>query len=160
MVLEYYGLNFSTMENAMAIYDPQYDLFGNWGRAVSRAGDLGLDAWLTRFRNWDQVKVQISRGHPVIASIRFKKGEVKGFLYESTRGHLLVIRGFTPAGDVIVNDPARRDKGNGPVYPAAEFAKAWFNNGGVGYVIEPPARGLPPGVAKTTTHPVETSAAK
>lgn len=136
MVLQFYGIDRTTMENATAMYDPQYDLFGNWGRAVARAGELGLDAYLTRFRNWDQVHDMIARGVPVIASIRFTKGEVKGFLYEFTKGHLLVIRGFKPNGDVIVNDPARKEKGNGVVYPADEMAKAWFNHGGVGYVFE------------------------
>jgi hypothetical protein len=139
MVLEYHGVNRTTLENAMAIYDPHFDLFGNWGRAVSRAGEMGLDAWLTRFRNWDQVKAEIANGNPVIASIYFQRGEVKGFIYEQTAGHLLVIRGFTPTGDVIVNDPASRDKGNGATYPASEFARAWFDNGGVGYVIHKPA---------------------
>jgi len=108
------------------------------------------------------VKLDIAKGHPVIASIRFKKGEVKGFLYEFTRGHLIVIRGFTPDGNVIVNDPASRDKGNGPVYPATEFAKAWFDNGGVGYVIHPPGGvpAVPADLAKSTTKPLETSGAK
>ena len=135
MVLDYYGFNRSTVENAMAIYDPHFDLFGNWGRAVTRAGEFGLDAWLERFRNWDQVKTEIANGSPVIASIYFERGEATGFIYERTGGHLLVIRGFTPSGDIIVNDPASRDKGNGAVYPAGEFARAWFDNGGVGYVI-------------------------
>jgi hypothetical protein len=139
MVLQYYGIDRTTLENATAMYDPQYDMFGNWGRAVARAGDLGLDAYLTRFRNWDQVHQMIARGVPVIASIRFRKGEVKGFLYEFTKGHLLVIRGFKPNGDVILDDPARKDQGNGVVYAADEMAKAWFNHGGVGYVIEKPA---------------------
>jgi hypothetical protein len=143
MVMEYFGATFTTVENAEAIYDPHWDLFGNWGRAVSRAGELGLDAWLARFRSWDGVKAEVARGNPVVASIRFRKGEVKGFLYESTRGHLLVVRGFTPTGDVIVNDPARKEKGHGVVYPAAEFAKAWFDNGGVGYVIRKPDRPVP-----------------
>ena len=79
----------------------------------------------------------------IIASIRFREGEVEGFLYKSTAGHLLVIRGFDANGDVIVNDPARRDGGNGAVYPAEEFAKAWFDNGGVGYVIRKPAEPIP-----------------
>jgi Peptidase_C39 like family len=139
MVLSFYGVDRTTVENAMAIYDPQYDMFGNWGRAVSRAGELGLEAELQRFRNWDQVHAMIAQGTPVVASIRFRKGEVKGFLYESTAGHLIVIRGFKPNGDVIVNDPARREKGNGVVYQASEMAKAWFDNGGVGYVIRKPA---------------------
>ena len=142
MVLEYFGVNRPTVENALAIYDPQYDLFGNWGRSVSRAGELGLNAYLTRFRNWDQVHEKIAQGTPVIASIRFKPGTVKGFLYEETAGHLLVIRGFKENGDLIVNDPASRDKGNGVIYKPEEMAKAWFDNGGVGYVIEKPKRSI------------------
>ena len=150
MVLQYYGIDRTTLENATAIYDPQYDMFGNWGRAVARAGELGLDAYLMRFRNWDQVHQMIARGVPVIASIRFRKGEVKGFLYEFTKGHLLVIRGFKPNGDVIVNDPARKDKGNGVVYSADELAKAWFNHGGVGYIFEKPATQPTPSEALAT----------
>jgi hypothetical protein len=151
MVLEHFGQNFSTLENCEAIYDPHWDLFGNWGRAVSRAGEMGLDSWLARFRTWDQVKAEVAQGNPVIASIRFKKGQVKGFLYESTGGHLIVIRGFKENGDVIVNDPANKNKGNGPVYPAAEFAKAWFDVGGVGYVIRKPAKPLPATLVKATS---------
>lgn len=145
MVMEYCGINRTTEENALAIYDPVNNMFGNWGRAVARAGEMGLDAWLMRFRNWEQVKAQVAEGQPVIASIKFGKGEVRGFLYESTGGHLIVIRGFTPDGNVIVNDPARREKGGGVIYPAAEFSKAWFDNGGVGYIIRP-AGGFPNGI--------------
>jgi hypothetical protein len=155
MVLQFYGFDRPTVENATAIYDPVNDLFGNWGRAISRAGDFGLDAYLARFRNWDQVHAMIARGVPVIASIRFKRGEVKGFLYEFTKGHLLVIRGFKPNGDVIVNDPARKDQGDGVVYKADEMAKAWFNHGGVGYVIERPKDDAPSTIANSvaTTQP-------
>jgi hypothetical protein len=143
MVLEYQGAKFTTLENCDRIYDPQYDMFGNWGRAISRAGEVGMDAWLARFRNWDQVKDEIAAGNPVIASIRFRKGQVQGFLYESTGGHLLVVRGFTGDGGVIVNDPARRETGGGAIYPSSEFAKAWFDNGGVGYVIRKSAKPIP-----------------
>jgi hypothetical protein len=138
MVLEYYGIDRPTAENAMAIYDPYYDLFGNWGRAIAYAGALGLDAHLARFRNWDQVHAEIAQGVPVIASIRFREGQAKGFLYDYTDGHLLVIRGFKSNDDVIVNDPAKKDKGNGVIYKAQELAKAWFDAGGVGYVIQKP----------------------
>ncbi len=41
---------------------------------------------------------------------------------------------------MIVNDPARRKEGDGVVYKASELARAWFDNGGVGYVICPPAQ--------------------
>jgi hypothetical protein len=138
MVMAWAGVDRSTEENALAIYDEQHDMFGNWNRAVQRAGSLGLDAWLTRFRNWDQVKVQIAQSQPVIASIKFKKGEFPSALYSETAGHLIVIRGFTKSGDVIVNDPASRLKGDGVVYKADELAHAWFGNGGVGYIIRKP----------------------
>lgn len=139
MVLQHYGVDRPTVENALAIYDPEYRLFGNWNRAVQRAGALGLDAWIARFRTWDQVKGEIAAGRPVIASIRFERGTFPSALYPETGGHLLVIRGFTKDGDVIVNDPARRGEGDGVVYKASELARAWFDNGGVGYTIRPPA---------------------
>jgi len=135
MVMQYWGVNRPTVENALAIYDSEYDLFGNWARAVQRAGELGLDGWLQRFRHWEQVKEQIARGQPVIASIAFRKGEFDSAVISRTNGHLIVIRGFTENGDVIVNDPANREKGEGAVYKADELARAWFGHGGVGYVI-------------------------
>jgi hypothetical protein len=138
MVMAFCGVDRSTEENALAIYDERHDMFGNWNRAVQRAGALGLDAWLTRFRNWDQVKQQIARGQPVIASIKFKKGEFPSAVFNETAGHLIVIRGFTKSGDVIVNDPASKLKGEGAVYKSDELAHAWFGCGGVGYIIHKP----------------------
>ncbi|MDB5322046.1 MAG: Arginine/ornithine antiporter ArcD [Phycisphaerales bacterium] len=138
MVMQYLGHDRPTEENALAIYDIEYDMFGNWGRAVAWAGENGFDAWLTRFRTWDQVKATIATGQPIIASIRFKKGECPSFVIDHTAGHLIVIRGVTKGGDLIVNDPASRLHGNGAVYKADEMAKAWIAHGGVGYIIRKP----------------------
>jgi hypothetical protein len=138
MVLAYWGVDKPVVENALAVYDAENEIFGNWGRAVARAGELGMDGWLTRFRNWDRVKAEIAAGQPVIASIRFKAGTFPSAVLPSTGGHLIVIRGFNAAGDVIVNDPASKERGNGAVYRADELARAWFDHGGVGYVIRRP----------------------
>lgn len=139
MVTRYWGIDRSLTDNALAIFDEEAGIFGNWNRAVQRAGELGLDGWITRFRTWDQVKAHIAAGVPVIASIRFEKGVMPNNpIYQETDGHLIVIRGFTPDGKVIVNDPASREKGNGVVYEAGELAGAWFGAGGVGYVIRAP----------------------
>jgi hypothetical protein len=135
MVMQYWGVNRPTIENALAIYDSEYDLFGNWARAVERAGELGMEGWVRRFRNWEQVKEQIARGQPMIASIAFRRGEFDSAVISRTNGHLIVIRGFTEGGDVIVNDPANREKGEGAIYKAEELGRAWFGHGGVGYVI-------------------------
>ena len=139
MVMQYLGYNRPTEENALAIYDSEYGLFGNWARAVAWAGENGFDAWVTRYRNWEQVKATIATGQPIIASIRFEKGECPSFVLKETDGHLIVIKGVTREGDLIVNDPASRDKGGGAIYKASELAKAWFGHGGVGYIIRKPA---------------------
>ena len=135
MVMVYWGVDRPTVENALAIYDPEHEIFGNWGRAVARAGACGLDAWLTRFRDWEAVKAEVAAGRPVIASVRFERGEFPSAVLPRTDGHLIVVRGFTPEGDVVVNDPASRERGSGAVYRADELARAWFGHGGVGYVI-------------------------
>jgi hypothetical protein len=139
MVMAFCGVDRPTVENALAIYDERSDIFGNWGRACARAGECGLDAWITRVRTWDQAKAYIAQGQPLIAAINFKPGEFPSNVLRSTAGHLLVIRGFKSNGDVICNDPANREKGNGVVYKADELGRAWFKNaGGVAYVIRKP----------------------
>ena len=58
------------------------------------------------------------QGQPVIASIAFDKDSFDDSpATKETDGHLIVIRGFTPDGKVIVNDPASRRTGNGALYP-------------------------------------------
>jgi len=140
MLLRYHGVDRPLIQNALDIYDPEYGIFGNWARAAALAGQFGLDAWVRRIRSWDQVKSLVSQGIPVIASIRFEEGEFPSNPMTSSNGHLIVIRGFTPEGDIIVNDPAHRTQGEGIVYNAEELAKAWFEKGGVAYVIRSPER--------------------
>jgi len=154
MVLAFAGVPRALAEHCFAIYDPEHGIFGNWNRAVQRAGELGLDAWITRFRNWEQVRAMIATGQPVIASIRFEKGVMPSNpIYQDTDGHLIVIIGFTPDGDVIVNDPASRDKGAGVVYKSSELAGAWFGAGGVAYIIRP-------GTSPVTSRPPATTQAE
>lgn len=149
MVLEHLGIDRPTMENALAIWDDHNDLFGNWSNATQRAAELGTDAWLECFRDWDQVKAHIAAGNPIVASIEFARGTVPDApIYQETDGHLIVIRGLEPDGRVIVNDPASRDKGNGVRYSQAALTHAWFGNGGVGYVIRRPAKPLPKELVK------------
>ena len=74
--------------------------------------------------------------------------ELDGANY-STEGHLLVIVGFTEAGDVIVNDPASRDdRAVRHVYKRQQFADVWLrttgsSSGGVAYLIKPPSMAWP-----------------
>jgi hypothetical protein len=57
----------------------------------------------------------------------------------------MVIRGFTAAGDVIVNDPAAaRPRGVRRTYDRGQFENAWIPaTGGVVYVMRPEGTPLP-----------------
>ncbi len=138
MVMEFSGVSRPTTANAMAVYDAEYDLFGNWNRAVQLAGSLGLDSYLTRISTIDEARAFVAAGQPVIASIRFKKNEFPSNIMEDTDGHLIVIRGFNQDGDAIVNDPASKSRGNGIIYKADELERAWIKSaGGIAYIIAP-----------------------
>jgi hypothetical protein len=138
MVMQHLGVDRPTEENALAIYDDENGLFGNWARAVAWAGQNGFDAWVTRFRNLDQARATLSSGQPIIASVRFREGECPSMVIKETKGHLIVLRGTTADGDFIVNDPASKDRGQGAVYKAEDVNRAWLSHGGVGYVIRKP----------------------
>lgn len=135
MVMAHLGIDKPVEENSLAIYDREHDLFGNWGRAISYAGSLGLNARLTRFRSWDKVYPVIAAGQPLVITIRFKEGEFPSNILPSTNGHLIVLRGFDENGNAIVNDPASTAKGNRVIYDRDELGRAWFGAGGVAYVI-------------------------
>ena len=136
MLMQFAGKYVPTRDTALSIYDPEYDLFGNWNRAVAMAGSLGLDAYLTRISTIDDARRYVANGQPLIASIRFKDGEFPSNVMKSTAGHLIVIRGFNSQGDAIVNDPASRERGNGIIYKADELERAWIDSAsGVAYVI-------------------------
>ncbi len=135
MAMAYRGVEMPLVANCLAIYDREYAIFGNWARGVAQAGEHGLNAWLTRVRSWEDVKSYIAEGTPLIASIRFGEGEFPSNVMNSTNGHLILIRGMTEDGDLIVNDPASRDRGEGVVYVAEELANAWWGRGGIAYVI-------------------------
>ncbi len=137
MVMRYQGDEGAMVDNALAIYDPEYEIFGNWGRAVAYAGERGFDTYLDRIRTWDQVKAYIAQGQPVIASIRFESGTFPSNVMDQTNGHLVVIRGLTPEGDAVMNDSASKKRGEGAVYRSEELARAWLRHGGVAYIIRP-----------------------
>ncbi|MEM7808303.1 MAG: C39 family peptidase [Planctomycetota bacterium] len=136
MALAHFGIDVDLVTHAAETYDREHGIFGNWNRAVARANELGAEAHLEFFDDWQSLADHLKAGRVVVASIRFKKGEAPSFVMNSTAGHLIVLRGLTPDGDVIVNDGAHATEGERAIYKKAEMEKAWFKNaGGVGYVI-------------------------
>jgi hypothetical protein len=49
-------------------------------------------------------------------------------------GHLIMLAGFTAAGDPIVHDPARSD-GYAHVFNKSDLSHSWFEKGGVAYTF-------------------------
>lgn len=123
MLTAYWRTERPLLEAAMAIYDPDRGMFANGARAISFAGEVGLDGWMQRIRNWNEAKALLGRGQPIIAAIHLETGE-----------HVIVIRGFTAEGKVIVNDPLERGDG-GSARDLDELGRAWLDCGGFALIV-------------------------
>lgn len=130
---------------ARTTYDASYRGTGNWPFNTAYAATLTHDAFVTRLRNLREARSFIESGIPLVASISFGAGELDGAPISSSNGHLLVIVGFTAAGNVVVNDPAARTAaGVRRTYDRGQFEDAWLpSSGGLVYVIRDEAHPLP-----------------
>jgi hypothetical protein len=151
MVVDYWrGSPSSVDAAARGTYDHAYGGTGNWPFNTAYAATHGLDAHVTRLRSLAELESWVRRGVPVITSQSFLARELTGARYD-TAGHLMVVVGFTEAGDVVVNDPAA--PGVRTVYQRHQFETVWLRTrrhladgsvgggtGGVGYLIAPPGR--------------------
>ncbi len=125
---------------AHGTYDYVYQGNGNWPFNTGYAASYGLKASVNKFSSISQVERWVHAGVPVVASVAWNKGELDNAPIPYTAGHLLVIRGFTKSGDVIVNDPAaKNDSGVRRVYKRDQFHKVWFKtgSGGIAYLVYP-----------------------
>jgi Peptidase_C39 like family len=140
------SLNQKVPTVARGTYDYVYRGNGNWPFNTAYAASYGLKASVNRFSSLGQVERWVAKGVPVIASISWGTGELTGAPIPASSGHLLVIRGFTEAGNVIVNDPAASsNSGVKRVYKRNEFHRAWFESGsgGVAYLVRPEGWPIP-----------------
>ena len=128
----------SVADAAAGTYDPAYQGCGNWPFNVAYASRHGLEGWVARLPSLAAMEPYLASGVPVIASVRVRKGELDGAPYPSTDGHLLVVRGFTAGGDVIVNDPYGEPGAIRRVYKRAQFERVWQDGShGAVYLIGP-----------------------
>ena len=147
MLLEFWGARLGrplaeAVPSAVnAIWDPAYDGGGNWSLNTAYAGGKGMRAYVDRLSSLSAAESYIRRGVPLVVSIAWKLGELRGAKLPRSNGHVLLLRGFTKSGDPITNDPAGKTesaKDIVTVYERAEFERAWFgHSGGVVYVIGP-----------------------
>jgi Peptidase_C39 like family len=138
MVLAFHGYDLDIASIAAGVFDSGYGGAGNWAFNVAFAGRFGLraaDAYLTDLRH---ASAFIEAGLPLVLSITWRAGSLPGAPLEHSAGHLVVLRGFDPNGDVLVNDPAQPSVA--ACYPRDAFEAAWLGHGGVAYLVAPAAR--------------------
>jgi hypothetical protein len=138
MVMEFHGAKKSSAEVATRVYDKEHDAYGDWTRAVQGAYSLGVSGYLARFSNWDEAQRMIAIGEPIVIWIAVERGQLSGAPYKATPGHMLVLTGFDPAGDVWVNDPAAASEIRGRrVYSKNQLEECWLARGGTALVFLP-----------------------
>ena len=137
MVLEHLGRRTDILAIARTAFLPDHDLYGIWPAAIYAASRHDALGYLLRFPNWEAARWLLGRGIPVVASIRYDRGELEDAAVPETAGHLVVVRGYTDE-DVLVNDPAAPIDEVFRRYRHAQFVQAWLGGSGVGYIIFPP----------------------
>ena len=125
---------------ARFVYDYHYQGAGNWPFNTAYAAERGLVADVTQLHNLREAEPFINDGIPLVASVAWSSNKLDTAI-KSTNGHLMVIGGFTGAGDVIAYDPASTtDAGVRHVYDREQFERAWIPaSGGIVYVVRPAA---------------------
>ena len=113
---------------------PPSGLYGAWPQNLWAAARHGRLAGLELATDWQVAERALAAGTPVVASIRFAAGELKGAPVPATGGHLVLLRGIE-GNEVIVNDPAAPPDAVERRYSAAEFAAAWLRWRGAAYVF-------------------------
>jgi hypothetical protein len=121
------------------VYDWVYQGDGNWPFNAAYAATQGLEAYVVRFTSLAQTEAWIAAGVPVIVSLGWQKGELTGAPVTSSDGHLVVLAGFSAAGDPIINDPAApTNESVRRVYQRAQFERLWLEySGGTAYLVYP-----------------------
>jgi hypothetical protein len=130
---------------AREVFDPAYDGTGNWSFNAAWAASLTGHAFVTRLRDLRDAERFVDAGIPLVASVAYPAGALRGAPTHGTTGHLVVVRGFTAVGDVVANDPgAPTDRSVRRTYDRGDFERAWLRgSGGLVYVVHT-AEQVPP----------------
>lgn len=119
-----------------ACFDGRF--YGSWPLAIRCAGLYGRLGAVEALASWSPALRVLEAGSPVVASIRFGRGELPGAPLAQTAGHLVTVYGID--GDrVLVCDPAAADDASVPrTYDAGAFTAAWMRHRGAAYLLAPP----------------------
>jgi len=124
---------------AHAVHDPNWPGTGNWPFNTAYAGHFaGMKAYVRRFNDLAELEPWIKAEVPIILSI--SSDALHGRPIDRHNGHLVVCAGFTPEGNVIINNPWA-DFAAGQhvkrIYDRARVISAWASSRNTAYVIYP-----------------------
>ena len=126
-------------------YDWLYDGHGNWPFNTAYASSRGLEAWVGRFTTMAEAERWLDAGVPLVISYAWGNGDLTGAPIPSSSGHLAVLVGFDPDGNLVVNDPAAAtDADVQRTYLRSELETLWLqHSGGTVYAIYPAGWAIP-----------------
>lgn len=139
MLLSYWGRERPTALVAEKVRDQTTRLFGDWSANTYYAGSQNLLSFAARLDSMAALERLIAAGRPVAASLTFDPGELDGAPLKKTKGHFVLVVGFSRTGDVICLDPAAESRAAARrVYRRDQFYEAWLaNKGGLAYIAWP-----------------------
>jgi len=140
MVLGYWGRPVSALSLASEVFHAATDRYGVWPAAIAAAARHDVAGYLLRFPDWASAAWCLEHEMPIVASVRFAAGELRGASLAESSGHLIVLTGYE--GDwVLVNDPAAPgDDGVRRRYLRLDLERVWLQRAAMGYVFFPPPR--------------------
>ena len=141
--MQYFGKPVGLEDIVPLTYDVEYEFPGIWPRTIGAGIQHGFEAYIDRFRNWDDVRKAVAENKVILCSITMPPGDYKAPPYPKIGGHIVALNGVTEDGRVVVTDSAfwRDNRGYCLQWYTEDFEKIWMKNkGGVGMVICPPPR--------------------
>lgn len=142
MVLGYWAekidrpaLDRDVVSTCSGVFDPGWDGTGNWSFNTAFAASLpGITGRVARLRGIAELENWLRAGVPVVCSVAydFLKGKPER---SGKDGHLVVVVGVDPEGNLIFNDPGKK-----PVrltYMRSNFARAWETSSRTVYLVHP-----------------------
>ena len=70
-------------------YDLNITAYGSWPKAMYAASTLGVLGGIEAHADLESAEKCLELGQPVVCSIDYEKGKLKGAPLESTKGHLV-----------------------------------------------------------------------
>lgn len=122
-----------------ACRDGATGLYGVWPLNLYQASRLGYLGAVETLTQGAQLRQVLEAQLPLVTSIKYAKGSLKGAPQPQTSGHLVLLHGISK-GKALVSDPAapvlsevRRE------YPLEQFLEAWLRFRGACYLLLPKA---------------------